>query len=54
MSINLYDSAFLEKIKSWVRDEKMTIVGPDETRRFFEVTADKTNDKPIQLPIISL
>ena len=54
MSINLYDSAFLNKIKSWVRDEKMTVIGPDETRRLFQVVADQTNDKPIQLPLISL
>ena len=32
----------------------MTIVGPEETRRLFEVTADTNNDKPIQLPLISL
>ena len=54
MSINLYDTAFLNKIKGWVKDDKMTIVGPDETRRLFQEVADQTNDKPIQLPLISL
>ena len=52
MSTKLYDDALVEKIKNWTQNTKITIVGPDESRRLFEIIADKTNDKPIQLPFI--
>lgn len=54
MSVNLYDKAFIEKLRGWTRNTGINIVGPEETRRLFEVIADETNDKPIQLPLISL
>lgn len=54
MSIRLYDEAFLNKIKSWVKDPNMTITSPDETRRYFEYKADVNNDKPIELPLIAV
>lgn len=54
MSTSLYDKAFIEKLRDWTRDTGIHIMGPDETRRLFQVTADSTNDKPIQLPLISL
>lgn len=54
MSVSIYDKCLLTKLKKWVRDEKMKITGPDETRRLFEYTADITNDKPIELPLIAL
>lgn len=54
MSIRLYDEAFINKLKSWTNDTKVTIVGPSETKRLFEVIADNTNDSPIKLPLISL
>lgn len=54
MSVRLYDNAFLNKIKSWVKDPNMTITSPDETRRYFEYKADINNDKPIQLPLVAI
>ena len=54
MSTRFYDTAVLEKIKTWVRDENMTITSPDETRRLFEYVADTNNDTPIKLPLIAL
>ena len=54
MSTKLYDDALVEKIRNWTQNTSITVVGPEETRRLFEVIADKTNDKPIQLPLIAL
>lgn len=54
MSVNLYDKALLDKLSNWTKDTEMNIVGPDESRRIFEVVADKNNDKPISLPMIVL
>ena len=54
MSVNLYDKALLEKLSNWTRNTKMNIVGPNDARRIFEIVADNTNDKPLQLPMIVL
>lgn len=54
MSVNLYDRALLNKLSNWTKDTEVNIVGPDESKRIFEVVADKTNDKPISLPMIVL
>lgn len=54
MALKLYDEALINKLKSWTVDSKINIYGPNETKRLFEVTADKTNDAPIKLPIICL
>lgn len=54
MSIRFYDEAVVNKIKSWIRDENMTILKPDEVTRLFQITADRQNDKPLQLPLISI
>lgn len=54
MSIKLYDDALLEKLRNWTLDTKVFLTGVNESTRLFSVVADKTNDKPIQLPIIAL
>ena len=54
MSINLYDSALVEKIKKWVKNDSIRILKPDESRRLFEIVADENNDAPIKLPLISI
>lgn len=54
MSLYLYDNALLDKIKGWANNSNLTITGPDETRRLFEVTLDKTKDKAIQLPLLCI
>ena len=54
MSVNLYDKAFLTKLHNWTENTKLNIVGPSETRRLFEMIADKQNDKPIELPMLVL
>jgi hypothetical protein len=52
--VSLYDEALINKIKNWTRNTNLRIVGPGEARRLFEVIADETNDKPIELPLISI
>lgn len=54
MSLGLYDNALIDKLRNWTKDTRITIVGPQETKRLFQVIADTTNDKPIELPILSL
>lgn len=54
MSAILYDEAFLNKLKKWVKDPNITITGPNETKRLFAFKADINNDKPISLPLITL
>lgn len=54
MSVYLYDEAFVSKLKYWTKDTQIQIFSPDDTKRLFEVVADKNNDKPIQLPILCL
>ena len=54
MSTKLYDDALVQKIRNWTQNTSITVVSPEETRRLFEVIADKTNDKPIQLPLIAI
>ena len=51
MAIRYYDEALVNKLKNWTSNTDVTITGPDETRRMFEVIADKTKDKPIKLPL---
>ena len=54
MSLTLYDRAITEKIKAWILDPKMVVLSPDETTRMFEWKADINEDKPIQLPFITI
>lgn len=54
MSVGLYDEAFINKLKAWTKDTAVTILTPNETKNLFAILADKSNDNPIELPIISL
>ena len=54
MSVRLYDEAIVTKIKSWVKDDKLKVLKPDETSRLFQMIANMTNDKPITLPLITI
>ena len=54
MSLTLYDKAVTEKIKHWVLDPNMTVLSPDETREMISWKADISEDKPIQLPLITI
>lgn len=54
MAIRYYDEAVIDKLKRWIRDPKMNILGPNETSRLFQMRADQTDDKPISLPLIAV
>ena len=54
MSVYLYDEAFVEKLRNWTKSTQVQVYSPDDTRRLFEVMADKSNDSPIKLPILCL
>lgn len=54
MAISYYDEAVLNKIKRWVKDPKMKITSPEETRRLFQYIADESRDEQITLPLIAL
>lgn len=54
MAVRFYDEALLQKFQKWTRDTHILLTGVNESRRLFEVVADTKNDKPIELPLISL
>lgn len=54
MATYIYDEAILKKIKYWTQASNVHVYGADETRNLFEVMADESGDKPIELPIISI
>ena len=54
MSVELYDNSFVNKLRKWTKDTDVSILTPSETRNMMSIIADKTNDSPINLPIISL
>lgn len=54
MSVILYDEAFLQKLKNWTADTELNVFGVNDTKKLFSVIADKTDDRPINLPILCL
>ena len=54
MGIRYYDQAVYDKIQSWIPDNRVRILKPDETTRLFQTVADLSNDKPISLPLIAI
>lgn len=54
MGVRFYDDALLEKLKKWTAGTNTFLTGVNETKRLFETTLDKNNDKPIKLPLIAL
>lgn len=54
MSVALYDKAITKKISGWIMDPNLLVLGPDEIKRLFQTRADKSNDKPLSLPLIAI
>jgi len=54
MAIRYYDESLVEKIKKWVKDPNMKILGPNESSRLFQLKADLNDDKPLTLPLIAI
>ena len=54
MGVKFYDDALLKKLQRWTAGTHLNITGVNESKRLFEVVADKGNDKPIELPLITI
>lgn len=54
MGAHFYDTALVNKFKKWIESTQVSLLGPEDTRRLFEIVADKSNDKAIQLPLICI
>lgn len=55
MAIHYYDDLIVEKLRRWLPEaSNLHILHPDETKKFFELTADDTNDAPFALPLIAV
>ncbi len=54
MAVTFYDEALLNKLRFWTAGTQLQVTGVNDTKRLFEVIADNTDDKPIQLPLIAL
>ena len=54
MSIKLYDEALTKKIQDWIVDPNVVVLGPDDSTKLFMWRSDITDDKPIELPLITL
>ncbi len=55
MAISYYDDAILAKIKKWLpANSHFRILTPDESNRFFKLTADDNKDGKFKLPLIAI
>ena len=54
MSIKLYDTALLNKLRSWTLDTQVTVTGVDDSTTLFSTVLDNNDDTPLQLPLIAL
>lgn len=54
MGAHFYDTALVKKFQKWVENTQVSLLGPEETRRLFEIAADKSNDSALQLPLICI
>ena len=55
MACRYYDDVLTIKLHRWLPDNSnLRVLGPSETKRLFELTAEDRKDAPLQLPIIAL
>lgn len=55
MACRYYDDILAIKLKQWLPDNSsLRVLGPAETKRLFETSADDRKDAPLQLPLIAL
>lgn len=55
MACRYYDDILVAKILKWLPEAtNLRVLGPSESKKLFELTADDTKDQPFKLPIISL
>ena len=55
MACRYYDDLIVEKLKRWLPETtNLRVLKPDETKRFFELTADDNKDEPFSLPLLAV
>lgn len=55
MACRYYDDILTIKLHKWLPDSSnLRVLGPSETKRLFELSADDRKDAPLQLPMIAL
>lgn len=55
MACRYYDDILVAKILKWLPENtNLRVLGPSESKKLFELTADDTQDQPFKLPIITL
>ena len=55
MAIHYYDDLVTEKLRRWLPEAaSLHVLHPDETKKFFELTAETSNDSAFQLPLIAI
>jgi len=55
MACRYYDDLVVGKLQKWFSvNQKVRVLKPDETKRFFEMTADDNNDTKFKLPLITV
>ena len=55
MACRYYDDILSIKLHRWLPDNSnLRVLGPSETKRLFETTAEDRKDTPLQLPLIAL
>lgn len=55
MAIHYYDDLVIAKLQRWIPEaSNLRVLHPDETKKFFELTADDNKDQAFQLPLIAV
>ena len=59
MSVRYYDEALVSKLENWVKSpasnrNRLRILKPEESTRFFEMELDQIEDKTLALPLIAI
>ena len=55
MAIHYYDDLIFTKLQRWLPEaSNLRILHPDESKKFFELTAEDTQEKAFQLPLIAI
>jgi hypothetical protein len=55
MAIHYYDDLITEKLRRWLPEaSSLHILHPDETKRFFELNAEDSKEKPFAMPLIAI
>lgn len=54
MAVRYYDDILAAKIQRWLPISTLRVLKPNETKRFFELTAEESRTESIELPCIAL